>query len=95
MRSNLASRLAKLERVAPPEDNFPWVVCVDRWDDAALIQDGGNGDPWAGRPLGELLAAKAAARCAHGTQFIVGVNLRVVLGLDPEPSPLTPPELNQ
>jgi hypothetical protein len=80
VKSKLQTRLTKLEKTAPAGGGFPNIVCVDRLDDAALIQDAGDGSPWAGRPLGELLAA-AAGRIPP-VQVLAGVDLRAALGLD-------------
>src|SRR5262249_21165761 len=83
VKSKLQTRLTKLEKVAPAGGGFPAIVCTDRWDDAAPILDSGDGSPWAGRPLDELLAALATTGRDHGVLFLVGVNPRVVLGLEP------------
>jgi hypothetical protein len=81
VKSKLHTRLTKLEKAAPAGGGFPTIVCVDRPDDAALIQDAGDGSPCAGRPLGELLAA-AEGRIPP-VQVLVGIDLRAMLGLEP------------
>jgi hypothetical protein len=75
MRSNLVSRVAKLEKTAPADELWPLIVVVNHDD---TILDG----PWKGRPLAELKAAWPKDRPQwFGPQVIVGIDPLAVLGV--------------
>jgi hypothetical protein len=80
-------RLAKIEEMIGGDPKLPSIVVVD---EAGIITDDGLGKPelrpWIGKSIDELRQRHPR----HHVSAVGGINMRIVLGLDPGIPPPVP-----